>query len=152
MTVDLFTSGGGGYHTYRIPAIVLTRDNTLLAFCEGRKNGGGDAGDIDLMLRRSTDNGETWEEMQLVHEEGDGAPITIGNPCPVVDRDTGTVWLPFCRNNDRVFVTRSTDDGKTWAEPLEITRDVKKPEWEWYATGPGHGIQLAGGRMVIPCD
>jgi sialidase-1 len=149
---DLFTSGDGGYHTHRIPAIVLTTENTLLAFSEGRKNGGGDDGDIDLMLRRSTDNGETWGPMQLVYEEGDGAPITIGNPCPVVDRDTGTVWLPFCRNNDRVFVTHSTDDGKTWAEPVEITGDVKKPEWGHYATGPGHGIQLAGGRMVIPCD
>jgi sialidase-1 len=150
--VDVFTSGTNGYHTYRIPAIVLTCDHTLLAFCEGRKNGRGDRGNLDLMLRRSTDGGKTWQPMQLVYEEGGAARITIGNPCPVVDRTTGTIWLPFCRNNDRVLMTHSTDDGKTWAKPIEITQDVKKPQWEWYATGPGHGIQLSSGRLAVPCD
>ena len=150
--VDVFTSGTEGYHTYRIPGVVLTNRHTLLAFCEGRKTGRGDAGDLDLVLRRSTDCGVTWGPMQLVYEEGGTAKITIGNPCPVVDRSTGTVWLPFCRNNDRVFMTHSTDDGKTWVKPTEITRDVKKPEWSWYATGPGHGLQLGSGRLLIPCD
>lgn len=150
--LDVFHSGTEGYHTYRIPAIVLSNKNTLLAFCEGRKTRSGDAGDIDLMLRRSTDGGKTWQPMQLVCEEGGDAKITIGNPCPVVDAATGTIWLPFCRNNDRVFITHSTDDGQTWAAPVEITSTVKKPEWSWYATGPGHGIQLTGGRLLIPCD
>jgi sialidase-1 len=162
--VDVFLSGTEGYHTYRIPAVVLANQQTLLAFCEGRKTGRGDQGDLDLMLRRrpllrsggttagGPDGGNTWQPLQLVYEEGGTAKITIGNPCPVVDRQTGTVWLPFCRDNDRVFITRSTDDGQTWAKPVEITADVKKPEWGWYATGPGHGIQLSTGRLVIPCD
>ena len=150
--VDVFQSGAEGYHTYRIPAVVLTNQNTLLAFCEGRKTGSGDHGDLDLMLRRSTDGGMTWQPMQLVYEEGGDAKITIGNPCPVVEGRTGTIWLPFCRNNDRVFITHSTDDGKTWASPTEITDAVKKPDWSWYATGPGHGIQLQSGRLLIPCD
>jgi sialidase-1 len=150
--VDVFQGGTGGYHTYRIPAVVLSKKNTLLAFCEGRKTGAGDHGDVDLVLRRSSDGGKTWLPMQLVYEEGGTAKITIGNPCPVVERKTGTIWLPFCRDNDRVFITHSTDDGKTWAAAKEITSAVKKPEWGWYATGPGHGIQLASGRLVIPCD
>jgi len=150
--VDVYTSGQGGYHTYRIPGVVLTKEGTLLAFCEGRKTGRGDHGDLDLVLRRSTDGGKTWDPMQLVYEEGGTAKITIGNPCPVVDRTTGTVWLPFCRENDRVFITQSTDDGKTWAEPVEITAEVKPPEWGWFATGPGHGIQLQSGRLLVPCD
>jgi len=157
--VDVFISGMEGYHTYRIPAVVLSSKQTLLAFCEGRKTGRGDHGDLDLVLRRrpllrsgARDGGKTWQPMQLVYEEGGTAKITIGNPCPVVDRSTGTVWLPFCRNNDRVFITHSTDDGKSWAKPVEITKDVKKPGWDWYATGPGHGIQLSGGRLLIPCD
>jgi sialidase-1 len=149
---DVFVSGAGGYHTYRIPAIVLTAKGTLLAFCEGRKTSSSDAGDIDLVLRRGTDGGKTWGPVQLVHEEGGTAKITIGNPCPVVDRSSGTVWLPFCRNNDRVFVTNSTDDGQTWAPPVELTKNVKRPGWDWYATGPGHGIQLQSGRLLIPCD
>ncbi len=150
--LDIFQGDTGGSRTYRIPAIVLSNKNTLLAFCEGRKTSSSDAGDIDLMLRRSTNGGKTWQPLQLVHEEGGTAKITIGNPCPVVERTTGTIWLPFCRNNDRVFVTHSTDDGLTWQKPEEITPHVKKPEWRWYATGPGHGIQLQSGRLVIPCD
>jgi len=149
---DVFTSGKEGYHTYRIPGVVLTGKGTLLAFCEGRKTSRSDHGDLDLVLRRSSDGGKTWEPMQLVYEEGGTAKITIGNPCPVVDRTTGTIWLPFCRDNDRVFMTKSTDDGKTWVAPTEITKHVKQPGWGWYATGPGHGIQLTGQRLIIPCD
>lgn len=149
---DPFQSGKEGYHTYRIPAIVLTSKNTLLAFCEGRKTSSKDHGDVDLVLRRSTDLGATWQPMQLVFEQGGSGKITIGNPCPVVDRSTGVIWLGFCRDNDRVFITHSEDDGATWAGPREITATVKKPEWQWIATGPGHGLQLAGGRMILPSD
>jgi len=146
---DVFVSGEEGYHTYRIPAIVVSRKGTLLAFCEGRKHSRADDGDIDIVLKRSHDNGKTWGKMQVVRDDGSN---TIGNPCPVVDRETGTIWLPFTRNNERVFVTKSTDDGATWENPVEITKDVKLPSWNWYATGPTHGIQLRNGRLLIPCD
>ena len=152
----VYKSGNDGYHTYRIPGLVVTTRGTLLAFCEGRKTGRSDHGDLDLMLKRSEDGGKTWSDQQVVYEEGGTANVTIGNPCPVVDRSTGTIWLPFCRNNDRVFLTRSVDEGKTWATPAEITGNVKDPAWGWYATGPGHGIQLEvgenRGRLVVPCD
>ena len=154
--VDVFDSGSEGYHTYRIPSLLVTSQGTLLAFCEGRKTGRGDHGDLDLVLRRSKHYGETWGPLELVYEEGGDAEITIGNPCPVEDRATGRIWLPFCRNNDDVLVTYSDDQGATWSEPADITADVKRPDWGWYATGPGVGIQLAAGehagRMVIPCD
>jgi len=95
--------------------------------------------------------------------------MTCGNPCPVMDQSNGTIWLPFCKNlrynghpSDRlilegkdprtVWITKSTDDGVTWAKPEEISQDVKDPSWTWYATGPGHGIQLKNGSMVIPCN
>jgi sialidase-1 len=152
----VFTSGTGGYHTYRIPSLLVTPKGTLLAFCEGRKTSASDDGDIDLLLRRSSDGGRTWGDLELVHEEGGTRPVTIGNPCPVVDRSTGTIWLAFCRNNTDVFVTSTTDDGRTWAAPRAITESVKEPTWGWYATGPGVGIQMKGGphpgRLVIPCD
>ncbi len=150
--VDVFVRGQDGYHTYRIPAVVVSTKGTVLAFCEGRKHNQRDHGDIDLLLKRSFDGGKTWGRQQLVFEEGGTAEITIGNPCPVVDRTTGVIWLPFCRDNDRIFVTSSDDDGATWAKPVEITRTVKDPAWSWYATGPGCGIQLKSGRLVIPCD
>jgi sialidase-1 len=162
---EVFQAGQGGYHTYRIPAIIATPKGTLLAFCEGRKNSQSDAGDIDTVLRRSHDNGKTWGPVQKIADMGED---TIGNPTPVVERKTGVIWLLLTRNpgkateadivagkkaGDRtVWITHSQDDGATWTEPAEITSQVKKPEWTWYATGPGNGIQLRSGRLLIPCD
>jgi sialidase-1 len=153
---DVFTSGKEGYHTFRIPALIVTPGGTLLAFCEGRKTSRSDHGDLDLVLKRSTDGGKTWGPLELVYEEGGTKKITIGNPCPVVDESTGVLWLPFCRDNDDVLVMSSKDEGKTWSKPVDITAAVKKKGWTWYATGPGVGIQLRHGphkgRLLIPCD
>ncbi len=155
-----FRGGADGYFAFRIPALVTTNRGTLLAFCEGRKTSLSDDGDNDLVLRRSFDAGRTWEPLQLVHEEGGDAVVTIGNPCAVVDRATGVVWLTMNRKNGRVLVTSSSDDGKTWAAPRDITTDVSRPGWGWYAMGPGCGIQLTAsgtnhshpGRLVIPAN
>ncbi|MEO1996130.1 MAG: sialidase family protein, partial [Planctomycetaceae bacterium] len=80
--VDVFQSGRGGYHTYRIPALVVAPDRSLLAFCEGRKSSRADHGDVDLVLRRSRDGGRSWSAIQVVFEIGGTQNITIGNPCP----------------------------------------------------------------------
>ncbi len=168
-TQVLWKSGENGYHTFRIPAINVTTKGTVLAFCEGRKQGRGDTGDIDMLVKRSTDNGKTWSEQQVIWDDGDNV---CGNPCPITDTETGTIWLlmTWNRGDDhekqivaleskdtrRVYVTSSTDDGLTWAEPVEITSDVKDPNWTWYATGPGCGLQIENGpnkgRLVVPCD
>ncbi|MCA9213896.1 MAG: sulfatase-like hydrolase/transferase [Planctomycetales bacterium] len=153
---NVFVSGEEGYHTFRIPSLLTTPRGTLLATCEGRKNDRRDHGDLDLVAKRSTDYGKTWSDLQIIHEEGGNKEVTIGNPCPVVDQETGIIWMPFCRDNDDVFMTHSTDDGVTWSKPIDITSSVKKPGWGWYATGPGVGIQMTrgkyNGRLVIPCD
>ncbi|UCD50887.1 MAG: exo-alpha-sialidase [Phycisphaerales bacterium] len=166
---DLFVSGTNGYHTYRIPALLTTEKGTLLAFCEGRRGGRGDSGNIDLLLKRSTDGGRSWGPQQVVWDDGAN---TCGNPCPVQDRQTGAIWLLLTWNDGRdkesaikkneahdtrrVFVTHSTDEGQTWSAPREITGTTKRPTWRWYATGPGVGIQLEQGpwkgRLVVPCD
>lgn len=160
----LFRSGEGGYNTYRIPAIVTTKAGTVLAFCEGRKSGRSDAGDIDLLLRRSTDGGRSWGPVQVVVDDGDK---TCGNPCPIVDRASGDIVLLITTNGGADFehkiqkgeappripwVLRSADDGATWSAPRDISETARKPHYRWYATGPGHGIQLRGGRMIAPCD
>jgi len=165
VVTDVFIAGENGYHTYRIPAIVVTRSGALLAFAEARRASAGDAGDIDLVLRRSTDGGASWLPLTVI---GDNGPNTFGNPCPVVDRETGTVWLLSTQNRgtDRekdivagtsagtrtVWVMKSLDEGATWSTPVEITASVKRPDWTWYATGPGVGIQTSGGRFVIPAN
>ena len=143
----LFRSGEDGYHTYRIPALLVTRQNTILAFIEARKNSPRDHGDIDLMLRRSFDGGRSWSQPQIVCDDGEH---TMGNPCPVVDRATGTIWLPFSRDNQQMLVSKSDDDGQTWSEPLDITPTTTRPQWYWFGAGPGHGIQMESGRLVIP--
>jgi sialidase-1 len=160
--VTVFESRSDGYRAFRIPAIVLAANGDLLAFAEGRKNGLSDAGNIDIVVKRSTDQGRLWGPLQLVQDEWSdpNSNITIGNPAPVVDRQSlespGRMWLAFTRNNERVFVTSSDDHGATWSGRREITDTAKKPDWGWYATGPGHGIQLERhgfrGRLLIPCD
>ena len=165
----LFVSGDDGYNTFRIPAMTVTNNGTLLAFAEGRKNSSSDTGDIDLVLKRSTDGGKSWSPLQVIWDDGENV---CGNPAPVVDRETGTIFLLMTWNlgadrepqiidltskdTRRVFITHSTDDGITWSTPVEITKDVKRDDWTWYATGPCQGIQLVHGpckgRMVVPCD
>ena len=168
-SVDVFASGSGGYHTYRIPAIVATKSGALLAFCEARKESKSDTGNIDLLLKRSADDGKTWSESIVIWDDDKN---TCGNATPVVDQSTGTIWLPMTWNlgSDhegeikagtskhprRVFLTHSNDDGLTWAEPTEITDVVRKDHWRWYATGPGNAIQLTRGehkgRLLIPAN
>jgi sialidase-1 len=161
----VFAAGADGYHTYRIPSVIVTPKGTVLAFCEGRKRGRGDAGDIDLVLKRSSDGGRTWSKQAVIWDDGDN---TCGNPCPVIDRETGTIWLLLTHNLGKdteakivdgtsegtrtAWLSKSTDDGVTWAKPVEITRDVKRTDWTWYATGPGVGVQTRSGRLVVPCD
>jgi sialidase-1 len=163
--LDLYISGEDGYDTYRIPSIIETQQGSLLAFCEGRKNGVSDTGDIDIVLKRSQDYGNTWSAMEVIIDNGDD---TAGNPCPVVDRDTGRVWLPYITNYGEdtqfeilnrsgigsrdVWITYSDDDGLTWAPPININDSVKLSDWTWYATGPGRSIQLQNGRLLVPCN
>jgi sialidase-1 len=160
---DIFVSGVGGYHTYRIPAMITGPEGTLLVFCEGRKFGRGDAGEIDLLMKIGTAKDFSFKETQVVVSE---PGMTCGNPAPIYDKDTGIIHLLFCKNLGHkgegeiirgngprtVWYTRSTDYGETWDEPRDITSMVKLPEWSWYATGPCHGIKLSSGRLIVPCD
>jgi sialidase-1 len=165
----LFKSGEDGYSCFRIPAIITTNNGTLLAFAEARKNSCGVAGDIDLVIKRSFDGGKTWTKMSIVWDD---AGNTCGNPAPVVDRKTGNIILlstwnlgsdhesqiinGTSKDTRRIFVLFSGDEGSSWSKAREITSDVKKPDWTWYATGPCNGIQMRSGkyegRLVIPCD
>nr|WSY55045.1 glycoside hydrolase [Streptomyces sp. NBC_00886] len=166
-----YVSGDGGYDTYRIPATVTTDRGPVLAFAEGRHNSAGDTGNIDVVLRRSSDGGCTWGPLSVV-TAGDGD--TRGNPAPVVDPRTGAIVLVTSYNSGavtegqimrgevtpeqsrRVFVQRSWDDGRHFTTPRDITGEVKLPNWRWYATGPGHAVALTrgahAGRLVIPAN
>lgn len=159
----LFRAGEGGYFGYRIPSVVVTTKGTVLAFFEGRKNSLHDIGNNDTLLIRSFDSGKTWTKPQLVADRGDDA---IMNPCALVDRKTGIVWLmltgvpgdatraDFIAGTKRhtTWIARSADDGATWSPLVEITNSIRgKPaDLSFYAAGPGNGIQLRTGRLVFP--
>jgi len=161
----LFAADTHGYHTFRIPSLIATPGGTAIAFCEGRKQSTSDAGDIDLVMRASNDGGKTWNPPRVIWDDGAN---TCGNPCPVIDLATGAVHLLLTHNRGddaeseivggtaqgsrTVWQMTSTDDGATWSPPREITPQVKRDHWTWYATGPGVGIQTSAGRLLIPCD
>lgn len=155
--VNVFTGGQEGYHTYRIPAIIKAPNGDLLAFCEGRKNGSGDAGNIDMVMKRSTDNGLTWNPIvtlvdfkQLLAADGRTygslyGDYTVGNMAPVVDMldpnyPNGRIIMPFNTNGAEaegtvmggtgvreVWFITSADNGLTWSTPKNITLSVSKP-------------------------
>lgn len=161
-----FTSGQEGYASYRIPAVVATRSGTVLAFCEGRVDSASDHGHIDIVLKRSPDGGRTWGPLTVAADNG---AQLAGNPAPVV-LDTGRILLVYVRASAtasekdillgkvsaaagrRVWVRHSDDDGVTWSSSVEITAQVKKPDWRWYATTPGHAVQLSTGRVVVAAN
>jgi sialidase-1 len=165
---DLFEAEKDGYALYRIPGIVVTAKGTALAYCEARLNSGSDWGTIDIMLRRSTDGGKTWQPRAkianvpgpkeknpaaITKKVGKTQDVTYNNPVAFADRD-GLVHMLFCLEYMRCFYIRSDDDGVTWSAPTEITQtfEAYRPQYDWkvIATGPAHGIQLKTGRLVVP--
>lgn len=165
----LFEPGESNYNCFRIPAVVSTNNGTVLAFAEAREKSCSDTGNIDLVLKKSYDNGKTWSQLIVIWDDGNNV---CGNPTPVVDKITGTVHLLATWNHGQdheseiiagtskktreVYHMQSLDNGTTWAQPKNISATTKQNNWTWYATGPVHGIQLKKGtnkgRLVIPCD
>lgn len=167
----IFKAGDDKYKGYRIPSIISV-NNKLLAFAEGRVNGFSDTGNIDIVMKSSLDNGKSWSNLSLIWDDEQN---TCGNPTPVViqNEDGSTRILMVGTWNDgkdheseiikqisksgrKIYTFYSDDLGKTWSTPMEITDSVKKESWTWYATGPGVGIVLKkgknAGRIIIPCD
>lgn len=157
--IPVFTAGENGYHTFRIPAIVKSTNGTLLAFAEGRKNGTADFGDIDLVMKTSQNNGNTWSNLVVLVDEKD---LQAGNPGPVVDVLQNQVLLFYNTGNNhehevrkgngerRVQFILSKDHGKSWSSPRDISPWVHQLEqenpWRCYAITPGHAIQATRGK------
>jgi sialidase-1 len=171
--IPVFVSGQEGHKSYRIPAIIDLPNGELLAFAEGRVHGAADFGDVNIVMKRSSDKGKTWSALQTV---ADYDSLQAGNAAPVVDRTDprypkGRIFLFYNTGNAHegevrkgkglreVWYKTSTDNGQSWSEPVNITTQVHRPnqpaenpaytfqeDWRAYANTPGHGMQFANGR------
>ncbi len=171
--IPVFVSGVEGHKSYRIPAIVKMPNNNLLAFCEGRVHGSGDFGDINIVMKRSMDDGKSWSLLQTVV---DADSLQAGNPAPVLDLldpdfPSGRIFLFYNTGNNHegevrkgkglreVWYKTSTDGGITWSAPVNITSQTHRPnqpqtnpsysfaqDWRSYANTPGHGLQIQEGK------
>jgi sialidase-1 len=171
--IAVFTSGKDGYKSYRIPAIIGLTNKDLLAFCEGRVNSAGDFGNIDIVMKRSGDNGKTWSGLQTVV---DYEMLQSGNPTPVVDvldnaYPNGRIFLFYNTGNNsegeirkgnglrEVWYKTSVDGGATWSAPVNISAQVHRPkqpqinaaynfkeDWRSFANTPGHAMQFQNGK------
>lgn len=167
---DVFVSGQEGYASIRIPAVLVTKSGTVLAFAEGRMRPA-DQAENDIVAKRSTDGGKTWSPLQVIHEDGANS---LNNPTVVQERESGRIFLMYQRipahlkehsastatgldgpDIYRNLLVWSDDDGKTWSKPQDVTATTKRPERATtVASGPGIGIQLIRGshkgRLIIP--
>ncbi|KAL2197916.1 glycoside hydrolase family 33 protein [Corynascus similis CBS 632.67] len=173
-------STGIGFHSFRIPAVVRTNTGRILAFAEGRRHNNRDYGDINLVYKRTkTTNNHgaspsDWEPLKEVIGAGAG---TWGNPTPVVDGDTiylfmswngaqysqnGGDTLPDGTKTKKIdsswegrrhlYLSKSTDDGATWSKPEDMTKTLSPAVRGWDAVGPGIGIKLTTGELVVPAQ
>lgn len=169
-------AGDDGSDAFRIPGLVTTNKGTLLGVYDVRYNSSVDLQEhVDIGLSRSTDGGKTWEKMRLPLAFGEtgGLPAAqngVGDPSILVDTKTNTVWVVAAwthgMGNQRAWwssypgmdmnhtaqlvMAKSTDDGKTWSEPINVTNQVKDPSWYFLLQGPGRGITMQDGTLVFP--
>jgi sialidase-1 len=154
--IELRAVGQDNCHTYRIPGIITTNKGTLIAVYDNRYARSKDLQeDIDIGMSRSEDGGETWEPMKVIMDmnEWGGKPEYlngVGDPAILYDHKNHTIWWQHygytdlrgmiwpggllnrndTRKNRTVYARQSTDDGKTWSKPINITQQIKDPSWQ----------------------
>lgn len=162
----LFQNGDEGSKYYRIPALVTAADGSLIAVADKRWERLNDLpSHIDVVARRSTDNGKTWS--QAVTIAGQDTESGYGDPAIVLDRRNGHLlcimasgnglWQSSAEDYQRINICRSTDNGLTWSRPTDITHQIYGPQCkdsirsQWYGAfaASGRALQLRNGRIIF---
>jgi sialidase-1 len=168
--VALRTAGQDNCHTYRIPGLATTNKGTLIAVYDNRYRSGGDLpGDVDVGMSRSTDGGATWDAMRVIMDMGNDKKWLydgVGDPEVLVDKVNGRIWVGATWSHGnrswngsgpgmepaetgQFMLSHSDDDGKTWSKPRNITKQIKDPKWRFVLQGPGRGITMRDGTLVL---
>ena len=129
-------------------------------------------------MSRSTDGGQTWEPMKVIMDMGEWGGLGqelngIGDPSVLYDHANHTIWVAAVwmhgfskdqmdggasktgmspQETGQFMLVKSTDDGLTWSEPINITEQIKDPAWQYLLEGPGKGITLEDGTLVFPAQ
>lgn len=161
----VFVSGEEGFNTFRIPSICRCKDGTLIALAEGRQSNGDQSANVIVMRRKTP--GKVWGPTEILESQ---SPNALNDAC-LIASTWGTVYLAFQRypagyrestikdgydlsNSCHTLLMESTDSGKTWSKPRDITEQVKPEDAGPCASGPGIGIELHRGphkgRLIIP--
>ena len=156
---DLFTSNvPGGVACYRIPSLLTTVNGDVLAAVDQRVPNCGDLKlnrDINIVMRRSTDNGETWTEVQSVVDYPDGE--SASDPSMILERESGDILLFYnymnldsAKDIYRLKVIRSCDNGVSWSPPTDITSQITAENWhsDFMFITSGRGIQTKSGALL----
>jgi sialidase-1 len=167
----IFSPNESGYQAFRIPGFVAINE-TVLAFAEGRKYGCGDfAGQHDVVYKRSTDGGFTWEDLSVLMDphklfgqecanttSGDRA-CQFWDPTPIFDSATGQITMMTALSTNKnnrmdgqmsLWVVSSNDMGATWGLLKNITAQVYDKTWHLGTPANGHGVQISTGRLLMP--
>jgi sialidase-1 len=177
--VKLRKQGQDGCDTYRIPGLITTNLGTLIAVYDNRYRNSKDLQeDIDVGMSRSTDGGKTWQPMRVILDMDTWGSLPqnlngVGDPCILYDASSHTIWVaalwmhggqpnqmawwaskPGLQPNEtgQIVMTKSSDDGITWSEPINITNQIKNPAWQLLFCAPGRGITLENGTLVFPAQ
>lgn len=175
----LRTAGQDNCHTYRIPGLITTNSGTLIAVYDNRYNNSKDLQeDIDIGMSRSTDGGQNWEPMKVIMDMGEWGGRSqqlngIGDPCILYDHVNHTIWVTAlwmsgaapnemlwwaskpgmkAEETGQFILAKSTDDGQSWSQPINITEQIKDPVWQLLLQGPGKGICTKNGSLVFPAQ
>jgi sialidase-1 len=171
--------GNDNCDTYRIPGLITTKKDTLITVYDNRYNNSKDLQEnIDIGMSRSADGGQTWQPMRVIMDMGEYGGRSqrlngIGDPCVLYDDKTNTIWVAALwmsgatekdmlwwaskpgmkpEETGQFMLVKSTDDGLTWSQPINITEQIKNPGWQLLLQGPGRGITMTDGTLVFPAQ